>query len=234
MASKQNILIIEDEKDLADIISYNLQQAGFETKIVLSGKKGYEEVIKRSPDLVILDIMLPEMNGIDICKKIRQQANGEDILILILSAKADEIDRVLGFELGADDYLAKPFSPKELILRVKALLRRVENKQEDHSVNENNIQYHDMIELDLTKHRVWVEKQEIHLTLTQFRLLEYFLTSRGRILTRESILNKVWGHCVNVTERSIDSHVMRLRKKIEKKVAIIETVIGVGYRLKEI
>ncbi len=224
------ILIIEDEKDLAQLISYNLEQEGFRSKIASSGSEGYEKASAESPDLIILDLMLPKMSGLEVCRLIRSNAKTKSIPIVMLTAKGEEIDRVVGFEMGADDYMVKPFSPRELVLRVKAILKRSQGEQNEE--NSHSIMQFEKIQVDPTQHRVWVEKKEVILTATEFKLLEYFLRSNGRILTRDILLDKVWGYDVAVTTRTIDTHVKRLREKLGKSGNAIETVRGVGYRLK--
>lgn len=228
---KQTILIIEDEKDLAQLISYNLEQEGFRTKIELNGSDGYERAIKELPDLVVLDLMLPKISGLEVCRMLRSHAKTKSIPIIMLTAKGEEIDRVVGFEMGADDYIVKPFSPRELVLRIKAILKRGKTDTED-SATGPSLQF-EGIQLDPGQHRVWVNKKEVILTATEFKLLEYFLKSQGRILTRDLLLDKVWGYDVAVTTRTIDTHVKRLREKLGKAGDAVETVRGVGYRLKQ-
>lgn len=224
------ILIIEDEKDLAQLVSYNLEQAGFRTKVETNGAEGLDRAQKESPDLVLLDLMLPKMNGLEVCRMLRSHAKTKNIPVIMLTAKGEEIDRVVGFEMGADDYIVKPFSPRELVLRVKAILKRSRPDSED--LQKGSVIQFEGITLDPSQHRVAVNKKEIILTATEFKLLEYFLRSQGRILTRDILLDKVWGYDVAVTTRTIDTHVKRLREKLGKSGDVIETVRGVGYRLK--
>jgi phosphate regulon transcriptional regulator PhoB len=224
------ILIVEDEKDLAQLVSYNLEQAGFRTKIETNGADALSRAQKESPALILLDLMLPKMNGLEVCRLLRADPKTKAIPIIMLTAKGEEIDRVVGFEMGADDYIVKPFSPRELVLRVKAILKRSKPGVEDSK--KESLQF-EGIALDTAQHRVWVNKKEIILTATEFKLLEYFLKSQGRILTRDLLLDKVWGYDVAVTTRTIDTHVKRLREKLGKSGEVIETVRGVGYRLKQ-
>lgn len=225
------ILIIEDEKDLAQLVSYNLEQASFRTKIEANGSDGYERAQRESPDLILLDLMLPKMNGLEVCRLLRSNPKTKTIPVIMLTAKGEEIDRVVGFEMGADDYIVKPFSPRELVLRVKAILKRSKGLSEEDESN-STLQF-EGISLDASQHRVWIQKKEIILTATEFKLLEYILRSQGRVLTRDILLDKVWGYDVAVTTRTIDTHVKRLREKMGKAGDAIETVRGVGYRLKQ-
>lgn len=229
MSVKPTILIIEDEKDLSQLIAYNLESEGFRTKISNEGEEGYRKATKESPDLIILDLMLPKLNGIEVCKLIRAHSASQKIPILILTAKSEEIDRVIGFEVGADDYMTKPFSPRELVLRVKAILKRTASSP----IEKGDILKKDLLEVDFSKHRVRVGKQEIILTATEFKLLEYLLKSQGRVLTRDLLLDKVWGYDASVTTRTVDTHVKRLREKLGEAGELVETVRGVGYRLKD-
>ncbi len=224
------ILIIEDEKDLAQLVAYNLEQAAFKVKIEGNGSDGFDRALREIPDLILLDLMIPKMSGLEVCRMLRSNAKTKSIPIIMLTAKGEEIDRVVGFEMGADDYIVKPFSPRELVLRVKAILKRSKPELED-TQKEPVIQF-EGIKLDPTQHRVWVKQNEIILTATEFKLLEYILRSNGRILTRDILLDKVWGYDVAVTTRTIDTHVKRLREKLGKAGDTIETVRGVGYRLK--
>ncbi len=229
MSVKPTILIIEDEKDLSQLIAYNLESEGFRTKISNEGEEGYRKATKESPDLIILDLMLPKLGGIEVCKLIRANSASQKIPILMLTAKSEEIDRVIGFEVGADDYMTKPFSPRELVLRVKAILKRSGSG----SAEREDILKKGLLEVDFSKHRVWVNKQEITLTATEFKLLEYLLKSRGKVLTRDLLLDKVWGYDATVTTRTVDTHVKRLREKLGGAGDLVETVRGVGYRLKD-
>lgn len=230
MSAKPTVLIIEDEKDLSQLIAYNLEQEGFRTKTSFDGEEGYRKAIKENPDLIILDLMLPKLSGMDVCRLVRSHTSSQKIPIIILTAKGEEIDRVVGFEMGADDYMTKPFSPRELVLRVKAILKRTVPIAE--TGGEKSFKK-GLLEVDFSKHRVWVDKKEISLTATEFKLLEYLLKSQGRVLTRDLLLDKVWGYDAAVTTRTVDTHVKRLREKLGKGGEEIETVRGVGYRLKD-
>jgi len=194
----------------------------------LDGPSGLERAKKERPDLIILDLMLPGMDGKDVCRAIKSNSLTQSIPILMLTAKTEEMDRVIGFELGADDYVTKPFSPRELILRVKAILRRKESPLDDQQV----IQIDDLL-IDRERHRVTIKDRSVHLTHTEFKLLVELVSRRGRIQTREHLLNKVWGYTYEGYARTVDTHIRRLREKLGSCGDYIETLRGVGYRFRE-
>ncbi len=194
----------------------------------LDGPSGLERAKKERPDLIILDLMLPGMDGKDVCRAIKSNSLTQSIPILMLTAKTEEMDRVIGFELGADDYVTKPFSPRELILRVKAILRRKESPLDDQQV----IQIDDLL-IDRERHRVTIKDRSVHLTHTEFKLLVELVSRRGRIQTREHLLNKVWGYTYEGYARTVDTHIRRLREKLGSCGNYIETLRGVGYRFRE-
>lgn len=231
MNPKKKILIVDDEKDLTKLLDYNLKQEGFDTFISYEGKTALETIRKKKPDLVILDIMLPDLSGTEICKIIRSDEKTRDLPIIMLSAKGEEIDRILGLEIGADDYVTKPFSPRELILRIKKLLTRLQEKREAEATE--RVLRVDSLEIDFSKHKVFVEKKEINLTVKEFELLIELAKSRGRVKTRDSLLSRIWGYDNDVFTRTIDTHIRRLREKLGKAGKYIETVRGIGYRFKE-
>jgi two-component system phosphate regulon response regulator PhoB len=222
------ILIIEDEKDIVDLIEYHLSQSGFSVIKALDGPSGLERARKELPSLVILDLMLPGMDGKDICRSLKSNPSTQSIPILMLTAKSEEVDRVIGFELGADDYVTKPFSPRELILRVKAILRRKEAGQESEKI----IRVGDLL-IDIDRHHVSVKKNTIRLTSTEFKLLVELVSRRGRVQTREHLLDKVWGYTYEGYARTVDTHIRRLREKLGHSGDDIETIRGIGYRFKE-
>jgi len=195
---------------------------------VLDGPSGLERAKKERPNLIILDLMLPGMDGKDICRALKSNPLTQSIPILILTAKSDEMDRVIGFELGADDYVTKPFSPRELVLRVKAILRRKEIHQESEKV----IQIGDLL-IDLDRHHVSIRKNPIPLTSTEFKLLLELVSKRGRVQTREQLLDRVWGYTYEGYARTVDTHIRRLREKLGPLGDLIETLRGVGYRFLE-
>ena len=224
----KTILVVEDEKDIVDLIAYHLKQSGFSVLTALDGPSALEQAKKKRPGLVILDLMLPGMDGKDVCRALKSNPITQTIPILMLTAKAEEVDRVIGFELGADDYVTKPFSPRELVLRVKAILRRKEVPPEGEKV----IQIGDLL-IDIDRHQVSVKKNPLQLTSTEFKLLVELVSNRGRVQTRERLLDKVWGYTYEGYARTVDTHIRRLREKLGKTGDLIETLRGVGYRFRE-
>jgi len=222
------ILLIEDEEDLASIVAYNLQKEGFSVEIAASGAKGFELLEAKEFSLILLDLMLPDMSGIDICKKIRSRDEWGSLPIIMVTAKGEEIDRVVGFEVGADDYVVKPFSARELILRVKAVLRRQTTKEPEAS---NRLNYR-CFTIDISAHKAYVDEAEIFLTALEFKLLQTFIERKGLVQTRERLLEDVWNMDPNVNTRTVDKHVQRLRQKLGSAADYIETIRGIGYRLK--
>jgi two-component system phosphate regulon response regulator PhoB len=230
----QKIIIIEDEKDLTDVLSYNLTRAGYSASIAHSGKEG-EKLIAKDPlaDLVLLDLMLPDMDGTDICKSIRACRRTMHMPIIMLTAKAEEIDRVVGFEVGADDYVVKPFSVRELMLRVKALLHRSSlSGRSDPAAEADVVMSFGCLKIDIPSHRVTVDGKEISLTALEFRLLVTLFERKGRVQSREVLLEDVWDIRADITTRTVDTHVKRLREKLETAGVYVETIRGVGYRFR--
>ena len=221
-------MIVEDESDLADIVAYNLRLEGYDTTIAAEGKVALQYLQKKDfYDLVLLDLMLPDMSGIEVCRRIRAQDSLAGLPIIMVTAKGEEIDRVVGFEVGADDYVVKPFSSRELMLRVRAVLRRkdireVESKQLEFAI----------FKIDIPAHRVWIEAEEVILTALEFKLLTTLLQRKGHVQTREKLLEDVWSMDPNMNTRTVDKHVQRLRQKIGNGADYIETIRGVGYRFK--
>lgn len=194
----------------------------------MDGASGLELAKKGRPSLIILDLMLPEMDGKDVCRALKSNSVTQSIPILMLTAKAEEVDRVIGFELGADDYVTKPFSPRELVLRVKAILRRKEAPQEGEKV----LRIGDL-SIDRDRHFVSIKEKSIRLTSTEFKLLYELASKRGRVQTRENLLDKVWGYTYEGYARTVDTHIRRLREKLGKMGEYIETIRGIGYRFQE-
>jgi len=223
----KTILIIEDEKDIVDLIEYHLKQAGFSLMKAYDGASGLEMAKKEKPDLIILDLMLPEMEGKDVCRALKSNPLTQSIPILMLTAKAEEIDRIIGFELGADDYVTKPFSPRELVLRIKAILRRKELQGKDEVIQIRGLL------IDPVRHLVSINNRPIRLTATEFKLLFELASKRGRVLTREILLDRVWGYTYEGYARTVDTHIRRLREKLGPIGNYIETLRGVGYRFRE-
>lgn len=228
MAKK--ILVIEDEKDIRELVKLYLEKEGFRISAASNGLEGLNQVRSERPDLVILDLMLPELDGIEVCKKIRADHSNATIPILMLTAKAEESDQIVGLELGADDYVTKPFSPKTLVARVKALLRRIDRQQEE---GPSRYQYGALM-MDRLKHEVTVSGREVPLTAKEFGLLEHLLQNPGRVLTRDVLLNAVWGYDYYGTTRTVDVHVRRLKQKISLLNEAIASVKSLGYKLKEL
>jgi two-component system phosphate regulon response regulator PhoB len=219
------ILIIEDERDLQTVLEYNFRQAGHEVLQAFRGEEGLRLARQHRPDLVCLDLMLPDIPGTDVCKQLKKDPATRTMPVLMLTAKGEEIDRVVGFELGADDYVTKPFSVRELLLRVQAILRRTGGETETHPLFEFG-----RLRIDRDAHRVWVDGGEVPLTALEFKLLVTLHERRDRVQSRETLLDDVWGIQADITTRTVDTHVKRLREKLEAAGEYIETVRGVGYR----
>ncbi len=235
MSRAATILVVDDEADIASTLAYNLEREGYEVHTAGAGKQALETV-DRVPhlDLVILDLMLPDMSGLEVCRQLRKRPKGEGLHVLMLTARGEEFDRVTGFEVGADDYVAKPFSTRELLLRIKAILRRRgqgERTGEEKAGGEAATRF-GRLKLDEAAHRVWVDDQETRLTALEFRLLTTFLSRKGRVQSRDTLLNDVWGIDAEVTTRTVDTHVKRLREKLGAAGDYVETLRGVGYRFK--
>jgi len=226
----KKILVIEDEEDLNQTLSFNLENEGYKVTSALKGSEALEILETSSPpDLVILDLMLPDMTGLDICRHIRSKDKLKNISVIIVTAKGEEVDRIVGFELGADDYIVKPYSVRELMLRIQAQLRRGEKESsQDTSDNEPNISYQDLL-IDTSKHKVFLKDKKISLTAKEFTLLKYLIKRADKVQTRDNLLDKVWGYNNSVTTRTVDTHVKRLRSKLGKYGDNIETIRGVGY-----
>jgi len=223
----KNILVIEDEPDIRKNLEYNLGREGFKVFSVASLNDA-EEKLQNNNDfsLLILDLMLPDGSGLDLCKKIKSEPKTENIPIIILTAKDDEVDKVVGFELGADDYVTKPFSVRELILRIKAVLKRGQKKED---LVEVERKFGDLI-IDVESHEVYVNNNQIDLTALEFRLLRQLVDRRGRVQSRDQLLEDVWGYSVEVTTRTVDTHIKRLREKLGPMGKYVQTIRGVGYK----
>ena len=222
-----NILVIEDEPDIRRNLEYNLGREGFKASSVGSLDEANEKLKSKKFDLILLDLMLPDGSGLDLCKKIKSNSETETTPIIILTAKDDEVDKVVGFELGADDYVTKPFSVRELILRVKAILKRSDKKTKE--VVEVERQFGDL-KIDVDSHEVHVDSQLIELTALEFRLLKELVDKRGRVQSRDQLLSEVWGYNAEVTTRTVDTHIKRLREKLGSMGKYVQTIRGVGYK----
>ena len=226
----KKILVIEDEEDLNQTLSFNLENEGYKVTSALKGTEALEILETSSPpDLVILDLMLPDMPGLDICRHIRSKDNLKNISVIIVTAKGEEVDRVVGFELGADDYIVKPYSVRELMLRIQAQLRRNEPSEvTEENLEEDNLTFKDLL-IDNSKHKVFLSDKKISLTAKEYTLLKYLLNKADKVQTRDILLDKVWGYDNSVTTRTVDTHVKRLRSELGKYGKNIETIRGVGY-----
>ena len=223
--SGRKILIIEDESDVADLLTLNLRKAGFRTSTAPDGASGLQKARDDRPDFIILDLMLPRMSGLEVCKILKSDTATSHTPILMLTARAEEIDRIVGLEFGADDYVTKPFSPREVVLRIRAIFRRGEKADESLKAGP--------ISIDPARHEVRINGKRVRLTSIEFKLLQKLMQRRGRVQDRDRLLNEVWGYESVIDTRTVDTHVRRLREKLGKAGDAIETVRGFGYRLRE-
>jgi two-component system phosphate regulon response regulator PhoB len=226
----EKILVIEDDRDIAELIEFNLRAENYRVELSHNGREGLQRTQKLPPDLILLDLMLPDLSGLEICKELKRNEKTKHIPIIMVTAKGTEVDRVVGFELGADDYLAKPFSTRELILRVKAILRRAQGKSQERP-GEVHI---GILSLDPAKYEVKVKGQIVKLTALEFKLLKYLLDMKGRVATRDMLLDRVWGYDSELNTRTVDTHIKRLREKLGEAGKYIETLRGLGYRFVEV
>lgn len=225
---KDTILVVEDDEDILHLLQFNLESSGYEVVTAMDGAQALAKARRHHPELVLLDLMLPGMDGFEVCKELKKLPETAKTPIIMLTARGEEVDRIVGLELGADDYVVKPFSPREIILRVKAILRR--GKPEKPS---RQMWKRDGLAVDMDAHRVEVDDEEIQLTATEFKLLAELIRSQGRVQTRDQLLNSVWGYEFDGYARTVDTHVRRLRQKLGVHAGLVETVRGVGYRFKE-
>jgi two-component system phosphate regulon response regulator PhoB len=222
----QRILIIEDEPDIRKTLEYNISREGYKVVSASSLSEGKEQINSSDFSLILLDLMLPDGSGLDLCREIKSDKDKSPTPIIILTAKDDEVDKVVGFELGADDYVTKPFSVRELILRIKAILKRGESKKETLEVQR---QFGELT-MDIDSHEVFVNSEQIILTALEFRLLRQLVDRRGRVQSRDQLLSDVWGYSAEVTTRTVDTHIKRLREKLGTMGKYIQTIRGVGYK----
>lgn len=225
--TKQTILIIEDEQDIRELLIYNLQKEGYAVLDSGDGKTGLDMARSELPDLILLDLMLPGLDGLSVCRELERDRNTASIPIIMLTAKGEEMDRVVGLELGADDYMVKPFSVRELILRIRNILKR-----QAQASSGSNLSLHG-VTVNQSAHKASVGGADVNLTATEFRLLENLMRHAGQVLTREQLLNSVWGYQFEGYARTVDTHIRRLRSKLGIAADMLETVRGVGYRFKE-
>jgi two-component system phosphate regulon response regulator PhoB len=228
--SRQTILVIEDEDDLREVVAYNLKREGFEVLATGSGREGLNKARVRAPDLVLLDLMLPDLDGLEICRRLRADRLTARLPVIMVTAKGEESDVVLGLGLGADDYVAKPFSPRELVARVKAVLRR--GPLHDEQGPAERVVAGPLV-VDAARHEALLDGEPLSLTATEFRLLHFLAAHPGRVFTREQMLRRVLGENVVLVDRNIDVHVRSIRQKLGDHRTLIETVRGVGYRFQD-
>ena len=232
-----HILVVEDEADLADALAFALEREGFRATVAPDGKSALAAIAQTPPpDLVLLDLMLPDMSGTEVCRTLRAHPTAKHIPVIMVTARTEEIDRVVGFEVGADDYVAKPYSARELVLRVRAVLRRREATSTTTTAPTTAEMagpvHFGLLAVDKDAHKVWVADREVPLTALEQRLIQTFLDRKGRVQSRETLLADVWGITADITTRTVDTHVKRLREKLGEAGAYIETVRGAGYRFR--
>ena len=230
--SKEKILVVDDEKDIVELLQYNLEKEGYKISSVFSGEQCLKNVKTELPDLILLDLMLPEIDGLDVCKILKSNPQTSDIPIVMLTAKGEETDIVLGLELGADDYITKPFNLRELLARIKTVLRRTKNNISPLLKEKEIIKFKDLV-IDSIKHQVTLKDQPLSLTSTEFKLLKFLASNPGKVFTREQLLNQVWAEDSFIVDRAVDVHIRRLRQKLLTASDYIITIRGVGYRFKE-
>ena len=226
--NKTRILVVEDDRSLSDILEYNLRNAGYEVFVARDGQDGIHQAQSKSPNLVVLDLMLPVMDGLQVCRRLRSDPATADICVLMLTAKSEEADQLVGYSMGADDYVTKPFSIKVLLERIKALLRRIESPRPEGSVTASQ-----GVVVDRIRHRVSINDKLLDLTPSEFRLLDALIRKPGRAFTRGELIDAALGENTVVLERTIDVHIRSLRKKLDEYAELVETVRGVGYRFRE-
>jgi DNA-binding response OmpR family regulator len=229
-AGSKKILIVEDERDILQLVKHYLEKDGFRTLTASNGVDALRQVRSEHPDMVILDLMIPEIDGLEVCKKLRLTPQTSMLPIIMLTAKSEESDTVVGLELGADDYITKPFSPRGLLARVKALFRRLDRVND----REIAVYHYGPLNLNLSRHEVTVNGHEVNLTAKEFGLLEHLLRNAGRVLTRDVLLNSVWGYDYHGTTRTVDVHVRRIKQKLPVLNDAILSVKSLGYKLKEL
>ena len=231
----QKILVVDDEENIVELIKFNLEKEGYEVLVAYDGQDALNKIREREVNLLVLDLMLPKMGGLDVCKEIRNDEELNELPIIMLTAKEKEVDRILGLELGADDYVTKPFSPRELVARVKAILRRANFRSK--KKNDRQIKVGE-IKIDLNKHEVLLAGKKVSFTPKEFELLKLLAAASGKVLTRGSLLKRIWGYEYSGDTRTVDVHIRRLRQKLKSNISegnkYIETVRGVGYRFKEL
>jgi two-component system phosphate regulon response regulator PhoB len=226
--SVEKILVVEDNSDTLELLKYNLTTSGYSVVTAMDGHKALEQARNEKPDLILLDLMLPGLDGLEVCRRLKQEAGIQHIPVIMLTAKGEEVDRVVGLELGVDDYVVKPFSPRELVLRIKAVLRRSSETESEKPDRWDR----DGLSVDFEAHTVVASGEEVPLTATEFKLLSELLQHEGKVRTRDHLLDTVWDTHFEGYSRTVDTHIRRLRQKLGEFADYIETVRGVGYRFK--
>ncbi len=229
--SDERVAVVEDEEALREVLQFHLERAGYSVDLYASGDAAWAGLQETTPDAILLDVMLPGIDGLEVLRRLQRDDRLATVPVLMLTAKAEEVDRIVGLELGADDYISKPFSPREVVLRIKAVLRRVTAQPASGAEDAHWIEV-GPVRLDPEGHQVFLDGDEVQLTPTEFRLLALLLERRGRTQTRARLLSDVWGYAEDVDSRTVDTHIRRLRKKLDPSAQIIETVMGVGYRIR--
>jgi len=229
---KKKILVVDDEKDIVDILKYNLERENeFEVLTASNGKEALAHAAM-NPDVIILDIMMPEINGFEVCKQLKNNPATAGIPVIFLTAKENEIDEILGLEIGADDYISKPISPRKVLARIKSVIRRSQNEKQVQTISDDNIKFKNL-EIDTASHSVKIKEREIFFPKKEFQLLHFLLANRGKVYSREILLNRIWGENIYVVDRTVDVHVAKVREKLGEYAEYIETIKGLGYRFKD-
>lgn len=229
---KKRILVVDDEKDIVDILKYNLErESEFEVLTANNGRDALE-IAESIPDLILLDIMMPELNGFEVCKQLKSNSDTSRIPVIFLTAKENEIDEILGLEIGADDYISKPISPRKVLARIKSVIRRTNPDSEKPVKLEENIKFKNL-EIDSSSHSVRINHNEVFFPKKEFQLLHFLLSNRGKVYSREILLNQIWGENIYVVDRTVDVHVAKVREKLGEYSDYIETIKGLGYRFKD-
>jgi len=229
---KKKVLVVDDEKDIVDILKYNLERENeFEVLTANNGKDALE-IAESLPDLIILDIMMPEVNGFEVCKQLKNNSHTCKIPVIFLTAKENEIDEIIGLEIGADDYINKPISPRKVLARIKSVIRRTNNDYEKPIKLDENVKFKN-VEIDSSSHSVRIDEKEIFFPKKEFQLLHFLISNRGKVYSREILLNQIWGENIYVVDRTVDVHVAKVREKLGEYSDYIETIKGLGYRFKD-
>lgn len=229
---KKKVLVVDDEKDIVDILKYNLERDNeFEVFTAKDGKEALE-LAENNPDLILLDIMMPELNGFEVCKQLKNNPATSKIPVIFLTAKENEIDEILGLEIGADDYISKPISPRKVLARIKSVIRRTTGDYEKPLKLEENVKFKNL-EIDSSSHSVRINEREVFFPKKEFQLLHFLLSNRGKVYSREILLNQIWGENIYVVDRTVDVHVAKVREKLGEYSDYIETIKGLGYRFKD-